>query len=66
LTEIHYQGRSSGSDAHLETMERKKVRPRRSFNPELKADLVERGRAGDRTIGQVARDFDLTSTATRV
>jgi len=50
----------------METMERKKkTRPRRSFTPEFKADIVERCRAGDRTIGQVARDFDLTETAVR-
>jgi transposase len=49
----------------METMERKKPRPRRSFTPEFKADIVERCRAGDRTIGQVARDFDLTETAVR-
>src|ERR1039458_6576077 len=49
----------------METMERKKSRPRRSFTPEFKADIVERCRAGDRTIGQVARDFDLTETAVR-
>ena len=49
----------------METMERKKPRPRRSFTPEFKADIVERCRAGDRTIGQVARDFELTETAVR-
>ena len=46
-------------------MERKKSRPRRSFTPEFKADIVERCRRGDRSIGQVARDFDLTETAVR-
>jgi transposase len=35
------------------------------FTPEFKADIVERCRIGDRTIGQVARDFDLTETAVR-
>jgi transposase len=49
----------------MDTMERKKPRPRRSFTPEFKADIVERCRVGDRTIGQVARDFDLTETAVR-
>jgi transposase len=49
----------------METMERKKPRPRRSFTPEFKADIVERCRAGDRSIGQVARDFDLGETAVR-
>jgi transposase-like protein len=46
-------------------MERKQPRRRRSFTPEFKAEIVERCRAGDRTIGQVARDFDLTETAVR-
>jgi transposase len=49
----------------METMERKKSRPRRSFTPEFKAEIVERCQAGDRSIGQVARDFDLTETAVR-
>ena len=49
----------------MEIVERKKPRPRRSFTPEFKADIVERCRRGDRTIGQVARDFDLTETAVR-
>src|ERR1035438_5231546 len=49
----------------METMERKQPRRRRSFTPEFKAEIVERCGAGDRTIGQVARDFDLTETAVR-
>ncbi|MGH3952277.1 MAG: transposase [Pseudonocardiaceae bacterium] len=49
----------------METMARKKPRPRRSFTPEFKADIVERCRVGDRTVGQVAKDFDLTETAVR-
>jgi len=49
----------------METMERRKSRPRRSFTPEFKADIVERCRLGDRSIGQVAKDFDLTETAVR-
>jgi len=49
----------------VETMERKKPRTRRSFTPEFKADIVERCRAGDRSIGQVAKDFELTETAVR-
>ena len=49
----------------METVERKKPRPRRSFTAEFKADIVECCRRGDRTIGQVARDFDLTETAVR-
>ena len=49
----------------METMERKKTRPRRSFTPEFKAEIVERCQRGDRSIGQVSRDFDLTETAVR-
>jgi transposase len=49
----------------METMERKKPRPRRSFTPEFKAEIVEHCRRGDRSVGQVARDFDLTETAVR-
>jgi transposase len=49
----------------METVERKKSRTRRSFTPEFKADIVDRCRAGGRTIGQVARDFDLTESAVR-
>jgi transposase len=49
----------------METMERKKPRPRRSFTPEFKAEIVELCRRGDRSIGQVARDFDLTETSVR-
>ena len=49
----------------METMERKAPRPRRSFTPEFKAEIVECCQRGDRSIGQVARDFDLTETAVR-
>jgi transposase len=49
----------------METMAKKKPRPRRSFTTEFKADIVERCRRGDRTVGQIARDFDLTETAVR-
>lgn len=40
-------------------------RPRRAFTPEFKAEIVEVCRRGDRTVGQVAKDFDLTETAVR-
>jgi transposase len=49
----------------MEIMERKKPRPRRSFTPQFKAEIVELCGRGDRSIGQVARDFDLTETAVR-
>ncbi len=50
----------------METMERRKTRPRRSFTPEFKAEIVGLCQRGDRSIGQVSRDFDLTETAVRV
>jgi transposase len=43
----------------------KKPRPRRSFTPEFKAEIVELCRRGDRSVGQIAKDFDLTETAVR-
>jgi transposase len=49
----------------METVAKNKPRPRRSFTPEFKAEIVERCQAGDRTVAQVARDFDLTETAVR-
>jgi transposase len=49
----------------METVAKKKARPRRSFTPEFKADIVERCLAGERSIGQVCRDFNLTETAVR-
>ena len=49
----------------METVAKNKPRPRRSFTPEFKAEIVERCHAGDRTVAQVASDFDLTETAVR-
>jgi transposase len=49
----------------MESMERSKPRPRRSFTPEFKAEIVELCGRGERSIGQVAGDFDLTETAVR-
>ncbi|MGC8511309.1 MAG: transposase, partial [Acidimicrobiales bacterium] len=46
-------------------MERSKRRDRRSYTPEFKAEIVDRCRAGDRSISEVARDFDLTPSAVR-
>ncbi len=43
----------------------KKPRRRRSFTPEFKAGTVELCQRDDRSIGQVARDFDLSETAVR-
>jgi transposase len=49
----------------METLERKKARPRRSFTSEFKTEIVELCRRSDRSIGQVAKDFDLGETAVR-
>jgi transposase len=49
----------------MESMGRKRSRPRRSFTLEFKAEIVELCQRGDRSVGQVARDFDLTETAVR-
>jgi transposase len=43
----------------------KKPRRRRSFTPEFKAEIVGLCQQGDRSVGQVAKDFDLTETAVR-
>src|SRR5438034_10505188 len=49
----------------METMEPKQPRARRSFTLEFKAEIVELCGRGDRSIGQVARELDLTETAVR-
>jgi transposase len=49
----------------MENVERKQPRARRSFTAEFKAEIVELCQRGDRSVGQVARDFDLTETAVR-
>ena len=43
----------------------KKPRQRRAFTAEFKSEIVELCQRGDRSVGQVARDFDLTETAVR-
>jgi hypothetical protein len=47
----------------MEAMGRKRPRSRRSFTPELKAEIVELRGRGDRSVGRVAKDFDLTETS---
>ena len=49
----------------MESMGSKKPRQRRSFTPEFKAEIVGLCQRGDRSVGQVAKDFDLTETAVR-
>ena len=49
----------------LETMKQSERRDRRSYTPEFEAEIVDRCRAGDRSIAEVARDVDLTESAVR-
>jgi transposase len=42
-----------------------KKKQRRSFTKEFKAEAVRLCKVGDRSIGKVARDLDLTETALR-
>jgi transposase len=49
----------------MESMGKKKPRPRRSFTPVFKAEIVELCQRGERSVGQIAKDFDLTETAVR-
>src|SRR6478735_9095706 len=49
----------------MESVGNKPRRHRRAFTPEFKAEIVELCQRGDRSVGQVAKDFDLTETAVR-
>jgi transposase len=49
----------------METMARKKPRPRRSFTKEFKAEVVALVRQPGNTVASVARELDLTETAVR-
>jgi len=49
----------------MENVGKKRSRPRRSFTAQFKAEIVELCQRGDRSVGQVAKDFDLTETAVR-
>ena len=49
----------------METMERRKSRPRRSFSKAFKAEVVELVRTSGKTVAEVCRDLDLTETAVR-
>ena len=49
----------------MESMGKKPRRHRRGFTVEFKAEIVELCQRGDRSAGQVSKDFDLTETAVR-
>jgi transposase len=68
LTDIPHQGHRPGEDVHHGdhgTRRAQEASRGRSFTAEFKAEIVELCQRGDRSIGQVARDFDLTETAVR-
>ena len=43
----------------------KQRRRRRAFSAEFKAEVIQLCRAGERSIGEVARDLDLTESSVR-
>jgi transposase len=49
----------------MSTTEKKQRRKRRSFTSEFKAEAVRLVQEEGKTVGQVARDLDLTETALR-
>jgi len=49
----------------MATMASKQPRPRRSFTPEFKAEVVELVHQPGKTVGGVARELDLTEPAVR-
>jgi transposase len=49
----------------MQKREKRQKRERRSFTPQFKSEVVALCRAGDRSIGHVAQDLDLTETAVR-
>ena len=59
------RGADSWEDVHHGGMESSKPRAAAVVPPEFKAEIVELCQRGDRSIGQVAQDFDLTETAVR-
>ncbi|WP_392892429.1 transposase [Streptomyces sp. LN699] len=49
----------------VESVGKEEACPRCSFTPEFKVESVEVCRRGDRSVGQVAKGFDLTEAAVR-
>jgi transposase-like protein len=63
--DIHHQGFIPGMMSDHGGHGERSPRRRRSFTPEFKAEIVSLGQQGDRSVGQVAKNFDLTDTAVR-
>jgi transposase len=49
----------------MSNMEDSQQHSRRTFTPEFKAEVVELCRAGDRSVGQIARDLGLVASSVR-
>ena len=49
----------------MESMEQRKRRNRRSFTQEFTAEIARRCQTGERSVAEVAREFDLTPSAVR-
>jgi transposase len=49
----------------MEQAMQQRRRSRRAFDARFKAEVVQLCRAGDRSIGEVARDLDLTESSVR-
>ena len=49
----------------METIERKSPRTHRLFSPEFKAEVVSLVHQGGKTVGNVAKELDLTETPVR-
>lgn len=56
MADIRDQGFVPGRMSIMESMGRKKPRPRRTFTPEFKAEIVELCQRGERSVGQIAKD----------
>jgi transposase len=65
LTDIPHQGHRPGEDVHHGDHGTQAASCAPVLHPEFKAEIVELCQRGDRSIGQVARGFDLTETAVR-
>ncbi|MET8680137.1 transposase [Streptomyces sp. NPDC004647] len=63
MTDIRDQDFPPREDVHHGE---KSPRPRRSFTPEFKSEIVELRRRGDRSVRRIAKDFDLTETTVRL
>src|SRR6266480_6986060 len=64
LKDIKSMGRCPRKDVRMTEKVRER-RPRRSFSPQFKTEVVELVRTSGKSIAAVAREMDLTETAVR-